>query len=59
MIQFIFRQLPAERIPMNPQQMRCPRLIPVNPLQHALDKPLLEFADSLIEKYPALHHLAD
>jgi hypothetical protein len=44
---------------MNPQQMRCPRLIPVNPLQHALDKPLLEFADSLIEKYPALHHLAD
>jgi hypothetical protein len=44
---------------MNPQHMRCPRLIPIHPIQHALDKSLFEFADRLIEKYPALHHLAD
>jgi len=44
---------------MDPQHMRRPRLIPVHSIQHALDKPLLEFANCFVEKYPALHHLAD
>jgi hypothetical protein len=59
MIQPIFRQLPAERVPMNPQHVRSARLISVNSIQHALDKPLFEFADGFVEKYSAFHHLAD
>jgi len=44
---------------MNPQHVRSARLISVNSIQHALDKPLFEFADGFVEKYSAFQHLAD
>jgi len=44
---------------MNPQNMCRARLIPIHPVQHALDKSLFEFADGLIEQNAPFHHLAD
>ena len=59
MIQLVFAELPAERVAMNPQQMRGARLIAIDAIQHALDEALFEFADGLVEQNAALHHLAD
>ena len=59
MLQLIFAELPTERIPVNPQQMRGARLISIHAIQHALNEALLEFADRLVEQDAALHHLAN
>lgn len=34
---------------MNPQQMRRARLIPIDAVQHALDKTFFELSDGLVE----------
>ena len=55
-IQLILPHLPAQSIPMYPQHLRRPRLIPILPLQHPLDELLLELRYRLFQQYPALHH---
>ncbi len=58
MLQLIRHKLPAKRVPVNAQQMRRARLIPVYAVQHALDESLLKLPDGLIEQNAAFHHLA-
>lgn len=58
MLQLIRHKLPAKRVPVNPQQIRRARLIPVYAVQHALNKALLELPDGLIEQDAAFYHLA-
>jgi hypothetical protein len=59
MIQLILAHLPAERIPVNPQNLRSARLVPVQPLQHTLDEFLLEFRYSLFEQNSTINHHSD
>jgi len=56
MIQLIFPDLSAQSIPVYPQHLRGPRLIPILPLQHSFDEFLLELRHRFFQQYPALHH---
>jgi hypothetical protein len=44
---------------VNSQHVSRPRLVPINAVQHPLDKALLKFPYSLVEQDPAFHHPAD
>ena len=48
-IQLVFAQLPAQRVAMDPQDVRGARLVAVYTVQNALDEALLEFSYSLIK----------
>ena len=57
-VELILDNLPAQRVAVNAQKLRRPRLIALNAIQHSLDEAFFEFADGLIEQNAALHHLA-
>jgi hypothetical protein len=56
MVQLILPHLSAQSIPVNPQNLRGPRLIPILPLQHPLDKFLLELRNRFFQQNPSFHH---
>jgi hypothetical protein len=56
MVEFVFRNFPAQGIAVNAQHFRRAGLIPVGALQNAFDKTLFKLADSLIEEDAALDH---
>jgi hypothetical protein len=57
--QLVFADLPAERIPMYPQNFRGAALVSMRLVQHVLDEPLFEFADGFVKENSAIHHLRD
>jgi hypothetical protein len=48
-VQLVLHNLPAQRVPMNAQDIRRPRLIAIYAVEHALNEPLLKFHDGFIE----------
>lgn len=58
-VQLVLFDFPAQRIAVNPEDLRRFRLVALGAIQHALDKPLFELPHSFVEKNPPLHHLID
>lgn len=56
MIEFVFRDLSAERVAVNAKNFRGARLIAIGALEDALYKTFFEFPDSLIEEDSAFDH---
>lgn len=52
-----FFELPAERIPVNPEQPSGARLIPLSAVHRRLDKSLLEFFHGFLKQNAAIDHL--
>jgi|SRR5271155_3125345 len=56
---FVFADLAAQGVAVNPQKFRGARLIAVSAFQRALDEFLLKLNHGLFEQYPALDHLSN
>jgi hypothetical protein len=58
-IELIFVDFAAQGVPVNAKNLGSAGLVAVGAVQDALDKTLFEFADGLIKKNSAFHHLID
>src|SRR5690348_1564243 len=58
-IQLVLFDLPAQRVAVNAQKLRSLRLVAFGAVQHALNEPLFELLDGLLEVDSPLHHLID
>jgi hypothetical protein len=58
-IQLVEVYFTAERVPVNSEETRSPRLIPARSVQDALDEFLFKFVDGLIKMNSTFHHLPD
>jgi hypothetical protein len=58
-VQLVLFDLSAERIAVDAEELRRPRLVAVRAIQHALDKPFLELPDGFIKEDSPFHHLID
>src|SRR5262249_21139152 len=56
-IQLVLKNLPAQRIAVNSQDIRRARLIALHSVQYPLYEAFFKLTDRLIEKNPTLHHL--
>ncbi len=59
MIELVQINLAAQRIAVNSKQARGARLVPMETVQHALDKFLFKFVDRFVEMDPSIHHQAN
>jgi len=58
-IELVFVDFAAKRVSVNAKNLGGTGLVAVGAVQDALDESLFEFADGLIKKNSALHHLID
>jgi hypothetical protein len=58
-IEFVFANLAAERVPMNAQHFSGATLIAQRSFERSLDKTLFELSERFFEQDSSFYHLAD
>jgi hypothetical protein len=58
-IEFVFANLAAERVPMNAQHFCSAALIALRAFERSLDKAFFELPECFFEQDSAFYHLAD
>lgn len=59
LVELVLADFAAERIAVDAEKARGPRLVAVGAIQHALNEFLFEFVDGLIKEDSPIYHLPD